>query len=137
MQQVKASDLPPNSCAVLWLGWVDDIISLSDLVAAGKLYNPLRSPVRDVQFDSIQDISITKTQSFISLNLRSGALVMQFKVLLVATLGLLSWAAPLSAPITPNTLENRVADDNDEYVVYPDVDRDEDVVYAYHAINDK
>ena len=27
--------------------------------------------------------------------------------------------------------------DNDDYVVYPDVDRDEDVVYAYHAINDK
>lgn len=28
-------------------------------------------------------------------------------------------------------------DDNDGYVVYPDVDGDEDVVYAYHAINDK
>jgi len=27
--------------------------------------------------------------------------------------------------------------DNDEWIVYPDVDRDEDVVYAYHAINDK
>jgi len=27
--------------------------------------------------------------------------------------------------------------DNDDYVVYPDVDGDEDVVYAYHAINDK
>ena len=27
--------------------------------------------------------------------------------------------------------------DGDDYVVYPDVDRDEDVVYAYHAINDK
>lgn len=27
--------------------------------------------------------------------------------------------------------------DKDEYVVYPDFDRDEDVVYAYHAINDK
>lgn len=27
--------------------------------------------------------------------------------------------------------------DNDEFVVYPDADRDEDVVYAYHAINDK
>jgi hypothetical protein len=27
--------------------------------------------------------------------------------------------------------------DNDDYVVYPDTDGDEDVVYAYHAINDK
>jgi hypothetical protein len=27
--------------------------------------------------------------------------------------------------------------DNDDYVVYPDIDRDEDVIYAYHAINDK
>lgn len=27
--------------------------------------------------------------------------------------------------------------DNDEWIIYPDVDRDEDVVYAYHAINDK
>lgn len=27
--------------------------------------------------------------------------------------------------------------DNDDYVVYPDIDRDEDVTYAYHAINDK
>ena len=27
--------------------------------------------------------------------------------------------------------------DKDDYVVYPDVDRDEDVVYAYHAVNDK
>jgi hypothetical protein len=27
--------------------------------------------------------------------------------------------------------------DNDEYIVYPDTDGDEDVVYAYHAINDK
>jgi len=27
--------------------------------------------------------------------------------------------------------------DNDEFVVYPVADRDEDVVYAYHAINDK
>ncbi|KAI9667915.1 MAG: hypothetical protein M1821_000735 [Bathelium mastoideum] len=25
----------------------------------------------------------------------------------------------------------------DDYVVYPDVDRDEDVVYAYHGINEK
>ncbi|KAF2809794.1 uncharacterized protein BDZ99DRAFT_571546 [Mytilinidion resinicola] len=37
--------------------------------------------------------------------------------------------AKISAPAEPT--------DNDEYVVYPDVDRDEDVVYAYHAINDK
>ncbi|KAF2828334.1 hypothetical protein CC86DRAFT_368589, partial [Ophiobolus disseminans] len=34
---------------------------------------------------------------------------------------------PSDADITP---------DNDDYVVYPDVDGDEDVVYAYHAIND-
>ena len=27
--------------------------------------------------------------------------------------------------------------DGDDYVVYPYLDRDQDVVYAYHAINDK
>lgn len=26
--------------------------------------------------------------------------------------------------------------DSDEYIVYPDVDGDEDVVYAYHGINE-
>ncbi|CAI6332297.1 unnamed protein product [Periconia digitata] len=44
-------------------------------------------------------------------------------------------AAPLGLPGAIAAREGSI--DNDDYIVYPDVDRDEDVVYAYHAINDK
>ncbi|KAK3208229.1 hypothetical protein GRF29_77g44419 [Pseudopithomyces chartarum] len=46
----------------------------------------------------------------------------------------------LAAPISLNehlAVRTEPVPDNDDWVVYPDVDRDEDVVYAYHAINDK
>ncbi|PVI08124.1 hypothetical protein DM02DRAFT_648188 [Periconia macrospinosa] len=59
---------------------------------------------------------------------------MKFIWLAAALFGSVALAAPIASGLI-SAGEKRA--DNDDYVVYPDVDGDEDVVYAYHAINDK
>ncbi|MCJ1326669.1 hypothetical protein MMC10_003334 [Thelotrema lepadinum] len=51
------------------------------------------------------------------------------------SMGFLAAAAPIAG--IGNIKMRDAIEDIDETIVYPAVDRDEDVVYAYHAINDK
>ncbi|KAL9079113.1 MAG: hypothetical protein Q9157_001997 [Trypethelium eluteriae] len=79
---------------------------------------------------------------------------MQLSTLLIATILSLTWALPIQE-IKIRSVEQRrenaqgeqrqhqkdgrstnIKEDSDEYIVYPDTDRDEDVVYAYHGINE-
>ncbi|CAG8961586.1 hypothetical protein HYFRA_00006120 [Hymenoscyphus fraxineus] len=62
---------------------------------------------------------------------------MKATVLVAAIFGFLASAAPMNKASSEALNLRAPVADNDDYVVYPDVDGDEDVVYAYHAINDK